>query len=39
VDVQGKALPTTTIAAATVARVEPVKGQTNTAFVSLTWHP
>jgi hypothetical protein len=39
VDDQGKALPTVTIASSTVARIIPVKGQTNTAFVSLTWHP
>jgi hypothetical protein len=39
VDDQGKALPTSTISAATVSRIIPVRGQTNTAFVSLTWHP
>lgn len=39
VDDQGKALPTGTISAATVSRIIPVKGQTNTAFVSLSWVP
>ena len=34
-DTQGRALPTSPISAATVARIEPVKGQTNTAFVDL----